>query len=176
MRAKPRLLLLLAGVVLAGCEAECFQPGWGQPLSYMAAADVREMLVSGSDRKLYAYRPAAGEPFEIAIAYKAGDRTERCQSGPGFLRVLDAMASVQVIRRSWHDAHPTSSEWFVVELWPAGSDHGTPHRLRPPVPGYPWSVMQWCFGSQFLVDIDSAIWERLRSGCASLGADNAAGA
>ena len=176
MNRTPVLVLLFAAVVLAGCEDECFQPGWGRPLSYMAAADVREMLVSGSDRKLYAYRSAAGEPFEIAIAYKAGGRIERCQSGPGFLRVLDAMASVQVIRRSWHDVYPTSSEWFVVELWPAGGDHGVPHRLRPPVPGYPWSVMEWCFGSQFLVDIDPAVWESLRSGCASLGADAAGGA
>ena len=89
----------------------------------MAAADVREMVVSGSDRKLYAYRSAAGDPFEIAIAYKAGDRLERCRSGPGFLRFLDAMASVQVIRRSWHGVYSISSEWFVVKLWPGGGDH-----------------------------------------------------
>ena len=58
MRRKPTPILLLGAVLLAGCEDECFQPGWGQPLSYMAAAEVREMLVSGSDRKLYAYRAA----------------------------------------------------------------------------------------------------------------------
>lgn len=176
MKRTRTLILLLGAALLAGCEDECLQPGWGQPLSYMAAPDVREMVVSGSDRKLHAYRSAVGDPFEIAIVYKDGDRLERCRSGPGFLRFLDAMVTVQVIRRSWHDVYSISSDWFVVELWPAGSDHGTPHRLRPPVPGYPWSVMQWCFGSQFLVDIDPAIWESLRSGCASLGADDAAGA
>ena len=169
-------MLLLAAVLLAGCEDECTRPGWGQPLSYMAAADVREMVVSGSDRKLYAHRPAAGEPFEIAIAYKAGDRVERCRSGPEFQRFLDAMVTVQVIRQSWHDVYSSSSDWFVVELWPAGGDMAVPHRLRPPVPGYPWSVMEWCFGDQYLVDIDPAIWESLRSGCASLGADAAGGA
>jgi hypothetical protein len=115
-------MLLLAAVLLAGCEDECTRPGWGQPLSYMAAADVREMVVSGSDRKLYAHRPAAGEPFEIAIAYKAGDRVERCRSGPEFQRFLDAMVTVQVIRQSWHDVYSSSSDWFVVELWPAGGD------------------------------------------------------
>lgn len=172
MKRKPLLVLLAA--LLAGCEEECTRPGWGQPLSYMAAADVREMAVSGSDRKLYAYRAAAGDPFEIAIAYKAGDRVERCRSGPEFQRFLDAMVTVQVIRQSWHGIYSISSEWFVVELWPAGGDHGVPHRLRPPVPGYPWSVMEWCFGDQYLVDIDPAIWESLRSGCASLGSDSAA--
>ena len=75
-----------------------------------------------------------------------------------------------------HDVYSISSDWFVVELWPAGSDHGVPHRLRPPVPGYPWSVMQWCYGDQYLVDIDPAIWESLRAGCASLGADATRGA
>jgi hypothetical protein len=48
--------------------------------------------------------------------------------------------------------------------------------LRPPVPGYPWSVMEWCFGDQYLVDIDPAVWESLRSGCANLGADAVGGA
>ncbi|MDF2764365.1 MAG: hypothetical protein K0S81_1359 [Rhodospirillales bacterium] len=176
MRRKPTPILLLGAALLAGCEDECTRPGWGQPLSYMAAADVREMVVSGSDRKLYAYRSAAGEPFEIAIAYKAGDRVERCRSGPEFQRFLDAMVTVQVIRQSWHGIYSISSEWFVVELWPAGGDPGVPHRLRPPVPGYAWSVMQWCYGDQYLVDIDPAIWESLRSGCASLGADAPGGA
>ena len=55
MRRKPTPMLLLGAVILAACEDECTRPGWGQPLSYMAAADVREMAVSGSDRKLYAY-------------------------------------------------------------------------------------------------------------------------
>jgi hypothetical protein len=32
------------------------------------------------------------------------------------------MVTVQVIRQSWHDVYSSSSDWFVVELWPAGGD------------------------------------------------------
>jgi hypothetical protein len=36
--------------------------------------------------------------------------------------------------------------------------------------------MEWCFGDQYLVDIDPAVWESLRSGCANLGSDAVGGA
>ncbi|MGH2619636.1 MAG: hypothetical protein ACRDHG_03570 [Anaerolineales bacterium] len=169
-------LLVLAAAALAGCEDDCTRPRWGKPLSYKAAAEVREMVVSGSDRKLYAYRQTAGDPFQIVIAYKAPARVERCQSGPGFARFLEAMATVQVIRRSWYWIDSLSADWFAVELWDGGTRPGIPHRLRPPISGHPWTVMQWCFGSQYLVDVDPAIWESLRSGCASLGAESPGGA
>jgi protocatechuate 4,5-dioxygenase beta chain len=39
------------------------------------------------------------------------------------------MASVQVIRRSWHGVYSISSEWFVVKLWPGGGE--LPVRIVP---------------------------------------------
>ncbi|MCI0429890.1 MAG: hypothetical protein L0210_05035 [Rhodospirillales bacterium] len=134
-----------------------------------------EVLVSASDRRLFAYRESAEHPFEIVVARPDRPQVERCIAGEGFTRFLTAASAIFVARKSDHLVDPVSPDWIVIELWDGGTGPGNETRLRPPTTQDERTIMQWWLHDQYIVEMDGALWNSLNSGCAALGAPQLSG-
>lgn len=161
-------LLLLGCAFLVACD-EYIEPEVGELLYSMDPNTVREVLVSASDRRLFAYRKSAEDPFEIVVAKPDPPRIERCISGEGFTRFLAAASAIFVVRKSDHLVDPVSPDWVVIELWDGSAEPGNETRLRRPASRDEPTIMQWWLHDQYIVEVDAAVWDSLRSGCAALG-------
>jgi hypothetical protein len=129
---------------------------------------VLEVVVSTSEFKLFAYRQSPENSFQIVFATRQSRDAERCLSGPDFVRFLEGVTSLPVIDELRNPVDPVSQRWVVVELWDGSGKVGDETRLRRPIDNER-TVLQ--FGeNQYYVDFDSVLWDRMRSGCAGLGA------
>ena len=130
---------------------------------------VLQVVVSGSDRKLFAYRQSLDDPFHIAFATRETRDAEHCFSGPGFVRFLEAVTSLPVFSELRNEVDPVSENWVVIELWDGSGSAGDETRLRRPNSASERTILQFGY-DQYTVDFDGALWDSMRSGCAGLGA------
>lgn len=173
-RTRASALLFLGAVALTGCVDECTPVPLGEPLSLIEAEEVVEVVISASDRKLFAYRAEPSDPFRIVVARKESAPIEQCRSGPGFARLIEATAAFAVLRRASNLAEEVSSDWVIIELWDGSGQTGIEHRLRRPTAGDGRTLIQWCY-KQYVIAVDPAVWDSLAGGCATLGASASAG-
>lgn len=167
-RHKKMPLLLLGCAALIACDGY-IEPEVGELLHNMDPNTVREVLVSASDRRLFAYRESAEHPFQIVFVRPDRPQVERCIAGEGFTRFLEAASAILVVRKSDHLVDPVSPEWVVIELWDGSTEPGNETRLRPPTARDERTIMQWWLHDQYIVEMDGAVWDSLNSGCAALG-------
>lgn len=161
-------LLLLGCAALIACDGY-IEPEVGELLYSMDPNTVREVLVSASDRRLFAYRKSAEDPFEIVVARVDRPQVERCIAGKDFTRFLAAASAIFIVKKSDHLVDPVSPDWIVIELWDGGMWPGNETRLRPPTARDERTIMQWWLHDQYIVEMDGAVWDGLKSGCARLG-------
>ena len=130
---------------------------------------VLQVVVSGSDRKLFAYRQSPDYAFHIVFATRETRDAEHCFSGPGFVRFLEAVTSLPVFSELRNEVDPVSENWVVIELWDGSGSAGDETRLRRPNSASERTILQFGY-DQYTVDFDGALWDLMRSGCAGLGA------
>jgi hypothetical protein len=164
--------LVLAAVVLIANPASGGRregPAPGTVLHTLDPKLVLQVVVSGSDRKLFAYRQSLDDPFHIAFATRETRDAEHCFSGPGFVRFLEAVTSLPVFSELRNEVDPVSENWVVIELWDGSGSAGDETRLRRPNSASERTILQYGY-DQYVVDFDGALWDSIRSGCAGLGA------
>jgi hypothetical protein len=130
---------------------------------------VLQVVISGSDRKLFAYRQTPEDSFQIAFAMRQTRDAERCLSGQRFTRLLEEVTSLPVIGELRNTVDPAAEDWVVIELWDGSGRAGDETRLRPPSTGNERTILQVGY-DQYTVDFDNILWDSVRSGCAGLGA------
>jgi hypothetical protein len=167
VRSFPLLLALCAP--LTACIDECTPVPVGEPLTLIKAEEVLQVVVSGAHLKLFAYRQTVADPFEIVVVRSGGGPAERCRSGDGFTRLVEASSSLPVVRQESITIEEVSPEWFIIELWDGSKQSGIEHRLRRPTSRGGNTLMQWCY-KQYVVAFDPAVWDSVSSGCRRLGA------
>jgi hypothetical protein len=172
VRSLPLLLALCAP--LTACIDECTPVPVGEPLTLIKAEEVLQVVVSGANLKLFAYRQTVADPFEIVVVRSGGGPAERCRSGAGFTRLVEASSALPVIRQANTTVEEVSPEWFIIELWDGSKRSGIEQRLRRPTSRDGGTLMQWCY-KQYVVAFEPAVWDSLSSGCRALGASLAAG-
>ena len=169
MRLSRRLAVLLAGGLLGtACRHDARGPEPGMELYAVAPDSVREVLLSSGDRKLYAFRWRAAEPFRLIVATRGDSVVQRCTAGPGFTRWLAAVSRLP-IRDSLPRARDLDAgEWADLELRDASVLEPITARLRLPVgPSDP--VVVRVDDRDYSVDVDGAALRDVRAGCAALG-------
>jgi hypothetical protein len=162
--------LVLVGLIapIAASSADK-QPEIGTVFRSLDPKLVLQVVVSGSDRKLFAYRQRPGDFFQVVFATRETRNAEHCMSGPGFMRVLEAVTNLPVIDELRNPVDPVSEDWVVIELWEGSGSAGDETRLRRPNSASERTILQFGY-DQYTVDFDRALWHNIRSGCAGLGA------
>jgi hypothetical protein len=130
---------------------------------------VVQVVISGANLKLFAYRPSVDDPFDIVVVRSGGGPAEHCRSGPAFTRLVEASSSLPVIQQVATTVEEVSPEWFIIELWDGSKQSGIEQRLRRPTSRDGGTLMQWCY-KQYSVEFDPAVWDSVSSGCRALGA------
>jgi hypothetical protein len=113
---RPAALLIVLCTPLAACIDECTPVPVGEPLTLIQADEVVQVVVSGANLKLFAYRQTVADPFEIVVVRSGGGPAERCRSGAGFTRLVEASSALPVIRQANTTVEEVSPEWFIIEL------------------------------------------------------------
>jgi hypothetical protein len=167
--ARPLSLLVVLCTPLAACIDECTPVPVGEPLTLIQADEVVQVVISGANLKLFAYRRGVGDPFDIVVVRSGGGPAEHCRSGPGFTRLVEASSSLPVVRQVATTVEEVSPEWFIIELWDGSKRSGIEQRLRRPTSRDGGTLMQWCY-KQYVVEFDPAVWDSVSSGCRALGA------
>jgi hypothetical protein len=167
VRPIPFLLALCAA--LAGCIDECTPVPVGERLTLIEAEEVLQVVVSGANLKLFAYRQTVVDPFDVVVVRSGGGPAEHCRSGPGFTRLVEASSALPVIRQAKTTVEEVSPEWLIIELWDGSKQSGIEQRLRRPTSRDGGTLMQWCY-KQYVVEFDPAVWDSVSSGCRALGA------
>ena len=142
------------------------QPEPGTQYYAMAPENIREVVFSSSERKLYAYRWSASEPFNIYTGAR-GKNPEHCASGDGFTRWLNAVATipVKVVANN-----PVAGEWTEVQLRDATTLE--PNKATLLIPASQTDPVLMRFGDrQYVVEVNAAEFRSMNSGCAALGAE-----
>jgi hypothetical protein len=168
-RVRVLLLLLALCTPLHACIDECTPVPVGEPLTLIEAEEVVQVVVSGANLKLFAYRPSGDDPFDIVVVRSGGGPAEHCRSGPAFTRLVEASSSPPVVRQVSITVEEVSPEWFIIELWDGSKQSGIEQRLRRPTSRDGSTLMQWCY-KQYVVAFDPAVWDSVSSGCRALGA------
>ena len=164
--------LVLAAVALIANPASGGRREGPQSRTVLNTLDpklVFQVVVSGSDRKLFAYRQSPDDAFHIVFATRKTRDAEHCFSGPGFVRFLEAVTSLPVFSELRNEVDPVSENWVVIELWDGSGSAGDETRLRRPNSASERTILQFGY-DQYTVDFDGALWDSMRSGCAGLGA------
>ena len=167
VRSIPLVLALCA--LLPACIDECTPVPVGEPLTLIEAGEILQVVVSGANLKLFAYRPSVDDPFDIVVVRSGGGPAEHCRSGPGFKRLVEASSSLPVVRQVSVTVEEVSPEWFIIELWDGSKQSGIEQRLRRPTSRDGATLMQWCY-KQYVIEFDPAVWDSVGSGCRVLGA------
>ena len=161
--------LLSLCTALSACIDECTPVPVGEPLTLIKAEEVVQVVISGANLKLFAYRQTLDHPFDIVVVRSGGGPAEHCRSGPGFTRLVESSSSLPVVRQVAATVEEVSPEWFIIELWDGSKRSGIEQRLRRPTSRDGGTLMQWCY-KQYVVEFDPAVWDSVSSGCRALSA------
>ena len=173
MRTSRRLTLLVAaGLLGTACRHDARGPEPGMELYAVAPDSVREVLLSSGDRKLYAFRWRAGEPFRLLVATRGDSVVQRCTAGPGFARWLAAVSRLPIRDSLPRARERDAGEWADLELRDASALEPITARLRLPVAASDPVVVR-VDDRDWAVDVDAAALRDVRGGCASLGGGRA---
>lgn len=141
------------------------QPEPGTQYYAMAPENIREVVFSSSERKLYGYRWSASEPFNIYTGGR-GANPEHCTSGDGFTRWLNAVATIPV-QSVANDT--VAGEWTEVQLRDATTLE--PNNATLLIPASQTDPVLMRFGDrQYVVGVNAAELRSVNSGCSVLGA------
>src|SRR5688572_25293408 len=165
-----RHLLRLAVVLAGGCGSgpDDRAPEPGTELYAIDPADVSEVVFTGPDHKLFAYRWSPAGTFQIVVATRGRAEIERCAAGDGFQRWLTAIARMPVQRDVDRPFDTRGAEWADLRLRDTTGLEPIDVRLRVPREGDEPVVLQSGM-RQYAVEVDAAALRTARSGCAALG-------
>lgn len=164
-----------SGVALALLVLACGERGGGgapEPgteLYAVAPETVREVVFSTPDHKLYAYRWAPSDSFQLVIATRGKAEVEHCVAGAGFTPWLAAASRMPVARKLDRRLDAASTKWADLQLRDASQlEPIDVHLHLPSAAGEP-TVVQ--YGTeQYAVDVNAAALQTVGSGCGGLGA------
>ena len=173
MRLSRRLAVLLAGGLLGtACRHDARGPEPGMELYAVAPDSVREVLLSSGDRKLYAFRWRAAEPFRLIVATRGDSVVQRCTAGPGFTRWLAAVSRLPIRDSLPRAKDRDAGEWADLELRDASALEPIAARLRLPAAASDPVVVR-VDDRDYAVDVDASVLRDARAGCAALGGGRA---
>src|SRR4051812_40436360 len=114
-RGVKAVAFLILGASL-GCrsQSKSVWPEPGMDLYSVALNSVEEVLISSSGHKLYAFRWQTDRPFQLVIASRENESAEQCAGGAGLERLLQALATVPVIKESEKHFRETTAAWADV--------------------------------------------------------------
>jgi hypothetical protein len=163
------LAVALLGALACGGRGADGSPEPGTELYAVAPETVREVVFSTPDRKLYAYRWAPSDSFQLIVATRGKAEVEHCAGGAGFTRWLAAASRMPVARKLDRRLDAASTEWADLQLRDASQLEPIDVHLHIPSAAGEPTVMQ--YGTeQYAVDVDAAVLQEVRSGCSALGA------
>lgn len=160
------VVLSCAAFLSCGPQNKSRRPEPGMDLYSVAPDSVREVLVSSSAVKIYAYRWTSNQPFELIVASRPKATADHCTSGKGFDALLQALATAPVIEelaKQFEDG----SAWADVRL--RDSTNLAPIEIRvrfPEAQGEPVAVLFQ--GHQYVVRMDTAGLKLSTMGCKGL--------
>lgn len=167
-RAEAAVILWCAASLACRPQPNSARPEPGAELYAVSVNSIREVLLSSSTRKIYAYRWASDLPYQLVIASREGVTAEQCSGGLGFERLLQILASVPVVEESERRFEEGTAGWVDVLLRDNTNLEPIQARIRiPEVNGEPVVVK---FGErQYKVRVDAWVLRTAKSGCAELG-------
>jgi hypothetical protein len=168
MRAGFKAVAILCCVANLACHSQ--KSGWPEPgmeLYSVAADSVREVLLSSPARKVYAYRWATDRPFQLVIASRDSATAEQCSAGPGFERLLKALATLPVVKESEKHFDDGTAAWADVRLKDTTNLEPIEARIRIPEANSEPVVIQFR-DRQYVVRVDPSVLQTA-TGCAVLG-------
>jgi hypothetical protein len=153
--------------LMAGCVSRTPAPESGVELYAVPPENVREILFSSPDRKLFAYRWGQEGPFQIWTASKDSGEPERCTGGEPFKKWLEAVSSMRVERSASSSEAGAAAGWSDLLIRDYTSLDPIQIRLRIPASEKEPVVADW-HGSRVVVRIDARVLRTALSGCAQL--------
>lgn len=169
MKTRVTIVGLLCGALLWGCHSDpkSGKPEPGTELYAVAPESVREIVISLPLHKIYAYRWATDQPFQLVVASRAAAQAEQCSGGAGFQRLLQTLATMPIIKESEKHFEEDTEAWADVQLRDTTQLDPIAARIRIPQEKSEPVVIQ--FGDrQYLVQMDAQALRASQSGCAEL--------
>lgn len=142
-------------------------PSPGTDLYAASAEGILEVALTSAAQRVYAFRWAPGEPFQI-VAARPGQKIETCLAGEGFRRFLEAVSSLRVVAQASEPADRGDS-WAQLRIVDASGIEPIEVTIRVPRRDEQ-PVLVEVDQRQFVVAVDAAALRLTASGCGGLGA------
>ena len=137
-------------------------PEPGTELYAVAPDAITEVLISSQAHKIYAYRLNTDRPFQLVVASGEAPAAEQCSSGVGFARLLQAVASMPIVKKADKQFDERGADWTELRLRDTISLEPIEARIRIPRTNGEPVVIQFV-DRQYVVRADPASLRMSRS-------------
>lgn len=152
--------------VIACDRALDSRPQPGTALYAVATENILELTLTSADRRVYAFRWALDEPFQI-LSVRPGADAERCRAGEGFARVLAAVSRLDIVAEEAGRLDQDDRNWARLSIADSSGLDPVTTRLRIPSGDEP--VLVLVADRQFSVGAKPDTLRLLTVGCQGLG-------